>query len=282
MDGFERMHLEGMRGNIKQNERYCSKYDSLAFFGDPFIEPGERRDVKAIYKMVMEGKSDLEIAEADFNGYNRFMRAIQKLRTFIRPKREGYPEVLLILGPPGCGKTKECFKQYPDLWEPPIQTGKTDTLWFDGYYGQKEVLLDEFEGHLPLNSLLKLVDKYIRQVPIKGGFTWFNPEVIMFTANDHPSKWYDYSTRVLKEVALRRRIGTVMEYKDGEWIFINNQLEEGEQATDEMRKFWPISWDDSFPKKEKVVSPMKADFFDPVLLLEADEKVNEDQVIYVL
>jgi len=127
--------------------------------------------------------------------------------------------------------------------------------------GQKEVLLDEFEGHLPLNSLLKLIDKYVRQVPIKGGFTWFNPEVIMMTANQHPSKWYDYSTRAQKEVALRRRISQVMQYhpEDDSWEFIFNQLKEGEQATDEMRKWWPIEWDDKFPKstqnKSVIVEP---------------------------
>lgn len=243
--GLDRAHLEGMRGNIKQNERYCSKFAELVFFGDPFVEPGARRDVQAIYSMVKEGKTDLEIMEADFNGYARFMRAIQRLRTLLPPKRDGYPLVLLLVGAPGCGKTKNCYDQYPDLWEPPIQTGKTDQTWFDGYIGQKEVLLDEFEGHLPLNSLLKLLDRYIRQVPVKHGFTWFAPDVIMMTANEHPSTWYDYSNRVKKEIALRRRITRVMNWneKAKDWEFFDNTLEEGGQATEEMMKFWPIKGD---------------------------------------
>jgi len=243
--GLDRAHLEGMRGNIKQNERYCSKFAELSFFGDPFVEPGARRDVQAIYNMVKEGKSDLEIMEKDFNGYARFVRAIQRLRTLLPPKRSGYPLVLLLVGTAGCGKTKNCYDQYPDLWEPPIQTGKTDQTWFDGYIGQREVLLDEFEGHLPLNSLLKILDRYLRQVPVKHGFTWFNPEIIMLTANSHPSTWYDFSNRKEKEIALRRRISRVMNFdiKKRDWEFYENVLEEGGQATDEMKKFWPIQGD---------------------------------------
>jgi len=243
--GLERAHLEGMRGNIKQNERYCSKAAELHYFGDPFVEPGARRDVQAVYNMVISGKTDLEIMEADFSAYSRFMKAIARLRSLQRPKKEGYPEVLLIVGRPGCGKTRECYKQYPDLWEPPIQTGKTEQTWFDGYMGQKAVLLDEFEGHLPLNSLLKLVDRYVRQVPIKGGFTWFNPDVIMFTANEHPSTWYDYRTRRSKEVALRRRITCVMHFNEQteEWDFYENALDEKGLCSDAIKQYWPIQGD---------------------------------------
>lgn len=252
-------HLEGMRGNIKQNERYCQKFSSLMFFGEPFVEPGQRKDVQAMYNLVKEGKSDLELMELNFANYARFQRAIGRLRSFIRPKRAGYPNVILIIGPPGCGKTNEAFTQHPDLWEPPITTAKKDSTWFDGYDGQKVVLLDEFEGHLPLNSLLKLIDKYVRQVPVKHGFTWFNPDTIILTCNDHPSKWYNYGDRVQKEIALRRRICEVFEYKEGyvdevndrvDWIFHNNHLEKGQQATEEMRKFWPIEWDDKFENKK--------------------------------
>jgi len=240
--GFERMHLEGMRGNIKQNERYCSKFAQLVFFGEPFAEPGARRDANAVYAMVKAGKTDLEIMEADFAGYARFMKAISRLRTLIRPKREGYPTVLLLVGRPGCGKTKNCYDEYHDLWEPPINMSKNVSNWFVGYVGQKEVLLDEFEGHLPLNSLLKLLDRYVRQVPIKGGFTWFNPDVIMLTANAHPSSWYDFSDRKDKEAALRRRITRVMSWNKAkkDWDFFDNTLGPGEIATKQMKKFWPM------------------------------------------
>jgi len=243
--GLEGAHLEGMRGNIKENERYCSKADELTYFGEAFVEPGQRRDVAKAYEMVKSGASNLEIMEYDFALYARLMKAIDRLRLEMKPVRDKAPNVFVLVGKPGCGKTRWCYHEYPDLWEQPINMSKTDTNWFDGYHGQKAVLLDEFEGHMPLNSLLKLIDRYMRQVPVKYGFTWFNPEVIMLTANEHPSKWYDFANRRDKEKALRRRISKVAYYDDlnDDFKFVNNELEEGGLATPEMMRWWPIEGD---------------------------------------
>lgn len=243
--GLERAHLEGMRGNIKQNERYCSKADSLTYFGDPFVEPGARRDVNRVYEMVKNDQTDLEIMESDFGLYARLMKAIARLRILLKPVREGYPLVLLMVGRPGCGKTRQCYDNYPDLWEPPINMCKTSSSWFDGYIGQKEVLLDEFVGYMPLASLLQLLDRYVRQVPVKGGFTWFNPSVIMLTSNQHPSEWYDFTSRPQQEQALRRRITRVAQWDElnNDYKFIDNELEAGELVTPEMMKWWPSNLD---------------------------------------
>jgi len=243
--GLETAHLEGMRGNIKENERYCSKADDLSYFGEAFVEPGQRRDVARAYEMVKEGKSNLEIMEYDFALYARLMKAIDRLRLELKPVRDGPPLVLMLIGRPGCGKTRQCYMNYPDLWEQPINMSKTDTNWFDGYHGQKAVLLDEFEGHMPLNSLLKLIDRYMRQVPIKGGFVWFNPEIIMLTANQHPSEWYDFANRRDKEKALRRRVSRVAYWDElnNDFITFNNDLLEGELASNEMKRWWPIEGD---------------------------------------
>lgn len=243
--GLETAHLEGMRGNIKENERYCSKADELTYFGEAFVEPGQRRDVARAYEMVKEGKSNLEIMEYDFALYARLMKAIDRLRLELKPVRNDAPLVLMLIGRPGCGKTRQCYMNYPDLWEQPINMSKKDTNWFDGYHGQKAVLLDEFEGHMPLNSLLKLTDRYMRMVPIKGGFAWFNPEVIMLTANEHPSKWYDFFNRREKEIALRRRISRVAYWDElnNDFITISNEIGEGELATPAMKRWWPIEGD---------------------------------------
>jgi len=247
LPGLERAHLEGMRGNIKQNDRYASKASSLTYFGDTFVEPGARRDVGRIYEMVKEGRNNRELIEMDFGSYARMYKAIDRLRSYIKPPQDGHRTVLLLVGPPGCGKTRNCYKQYPDLWEPPVNTAKKSPTWFDGYDGQKEVLFDEFYGQMPLNAFLQITDPYyIRQVPVKGGFVWFNPSSIMITSNVHPSLWYDYHSRPELERALRRRITRVAYYDklNDDFIFIDNNLAEGQMATSEMKKWWSSPFDE--------------------------------------
>lgn len=139
----------------------------------------------------------------------RTLRGVDRIRLASRPSLDGRRKVCLYVGSTGTGKTKAAYEQYPDLYELPINS-KGD-LWFDGYQGEDTVLFDEFKGALPLDALLKLLDPYyIRKVPIKCSFTWFNPKRIIVTSNFHPEKWYDYTGREEHQLALRRRFDEVI------------------------------------------------------------------------
>lgn len=62
-------------------------------------------------------------------------------------------------------------------------TTKGGNVWFDGYMGQKRVVLDDYRSyHLPFNFLLRLLDRYPIQVPVKGGYVNFIPEEIIVTS----------------------------------------------------------------------------------------------------
>ncbi|QKV51008.1 putative replication associated protein [Crucivirus sp.] len=187
---------------------------------------GERVDLQQFYEHVKAGKNDLELAEINFSAFSRTLKAIDRLRFYVRPVQEGPREIILLVGKPGVGKTRWAYAEYPDLYELPVSTG----LWFDGYHGQDTVLLDEFEGAMPLNSALKVLDPYyVRSVAIKGGFTWWNPRRIIVTSNVHPSSWYDFYTRRDKEIALRRR-----------FTKIYSEMKEVDSTI-----YWPISNDGS-------------------------------------
>lgn len=96
-------------------------------------------------------------------------------------KREK-PIVLWFFGPTGTGKTRtaveiaeEAGKEY---W---MSHGET-LNWFDGYTGQEYAIIDDFRrGMCKFNYLLRLLDRYTLAVPIKGGFTKWNPKVIIIT-----------------------------------------------------------------------------------------------------
>lgn len=222
-----------MRGSIKENELYCSKDGIYTTFGLPFIGKGGRRDLQEYYEMVKEGKSDRELAEHDFGVFARTLKATDRIRLATRPIITEEREVILLCGQTRAGKTRWAYDNYPHLYEMPI--GKD--VWMDGYQGEEVVLLDEFEGQMPLNSALKLLEHYyVRRVPVKGSFVWFNPKIIIVTANIMPAQWYDFNNRKEKEEALRARFSKIYYYKDGKEPII--------YKTDaEKRSFWPISND---------------------------------------
>jgi len=175
----------------------------------------------------------LELAELNFSAFSRTLKAIDRIRFQVRPECTEPREVILLVGKPGTGKTYMAYKEEPKLFELAIGAG----VWFDGYCGQETVLLDEFEGEMPLTSALKILDNYyVRMAPVKGSFVWWNPKKIYVTSNSHPMHWYDYSKRQDKEGALRRRFTKILEFSDDGRITINSTPEH-------IRDYWPIKAD---------------------------------------
>lgn len=102
----------------------------------------------------------------------------QPINTFKKRK------VFWLWGPTGGGKTREAFeclseKFGNDVW---FSFGDLNTF-FNGYTGQKGVLLDDFRpGMLKFNFLLRILDGYPVNVNIKGSSVVWNAEVIFITA----------------------------------------------------------------------------------------------------
>lgn len=192
---------------------------------------GSRTDLQAFFAHVKDGKTDLELAEVNFSCFSRCLKAIDRIRLAIKPKRTERREIIAYVGDTGSGKTRLAVQNHPELYE--IPTGKD--IWFDAYYLDKVALFDEFTGQMPLNQSLRIIAEYnVVKVPIKGGFTWFNPDVIVITSNARPDTWYDYTNRKEQERALRRRFSAIHHFTNGEVI-----IYEG----DDINKFWPIEGD---------------------------------------
>lgn len=120
-----------------------------------------------------------------------------------RKDREDPPYVTVLHGPTGSGKTRRAFEHDPELWSYP------GSGWFDGYYGQATVLFDDFSGsEFKITFLLRLLDRYPMQVPVKGGFTWWAPEQIFITSNLSPDRWYP-NAHIEHVRALQRRFSEV-------------------------------------------------------------------------
>lgn len=98
-------------------------------------------------------------------------------------------------------------------------------VWFDGYIGQKVLLIDDFYGSIKFHDMLEYMDGYKFQVPIKGGFVWKAWDKVYITSNKHPNEWYA-NYRCLEEPAFVRRINEFLHFPDSQ-MNKNHEIEQG-------------------------------------------------------
>lgn len=110
-------------------------------------------------------------------------------------------------GKTGTGKSHRAFAEAGDG---AYFKGPTSKFW-DGYWGQTKVIIDEFRGAISVEHLLRWLDKYPVMVDIKGSATPLRADSIWITSNIPPEQWYPgIDDETIK--ALRRRFTHVVHY----------------------------------------------------------------------
>lgn len=186
--GFERAHIEPRRGSETQASDYCKKDGDFYELGE-LSKQGQRTDLEAVREDILEGKDELEIANTHFKAWTKYHNSFSKYRALITPPRNSKTRVEVLWGGTGLGKSRYA-KDMADARGGGVYYHVGDR-WFDGYTGQKNVIFDDFDGsQVAFRQLLRLLDRYPMDVPIKGGFAIWNPKTIYITSNVPPSMWY--------------------------------------------------------------------------------------------
>jgi hypothetical protein len=154
--------------------------------------------------LIDNGGTLLQVAEADFKSYVRYKRSLEGYRQMVQEETEyEKPKVTVLWGEPGTGKSRFIYDNHKDIWAWP---GKE---WFDGYTGQEVALFDDFDGtDFSYRLLLRVLDRYKINVPIKGGHVAFRPKYIYITSNLRPEDWYNLKNYK----ALLRRIDEIKHF----------------------------------------------------------------------
>ena len=205
-------HLEQRRGTREQARDYCSKEESR--LEGPFIYgefekggQGQRNDLRAQAEIIKDihrenPKTSLQvIAERHPEFILKYARGVQTLlQNLPQATRTEETKCILIVGPPGTGKSTWVRNNYPgSFWK---QSGTHQ--WWDGYKGEETVVLDEFKGWIPATTFTQIVGNANEcRVEIKGGTTQFTAKLVICISNFSPREWWEEGKVVFRAIERR-------------------------------------------------------------------------------
>lgn len=131
----------------------------------------------------------------------RYHRGLQTMAS-LGGKKWRDVKVIVKWGVSGSGKTRSVM-ELDDVYklDPPYK-------WWDGYYGEKNLLLDDYKKDaMDRGMLLNICDGYKLRLETKGGHCWANWDTVYITSNYDPEMWACS--------ALERRITDIVECQVG-------------------------------------------------------------------
>ena len=209
----DRSHWEPMYGSVAQARAYATKDDTRVEGPWEFglmSSVGKRRGLEEAVDCVKAGMSLSKVAEEFSLAWVAHGRGLTSLRQQLKldADRRSFgpegPEVWVLWGPSGTGKSRFVAARWPDaFWKAP------ESKWWDGYSGQETVVLDDFKDYaMPLVELQRLLDWYPLWVEVKGGSVPMMAKRYVLTSNTSPDDWY---LRADPHRTVRRRISDFAE-----------------------------------------------------------------------
>lgn len=202
-----KIHVETVKGAIEDNERYCSKDGKYVKYGK-FISQGYRTDLENIQREINNGANVSDIMENHFDMYCRYRGGIRDYCALATEKRADKwrdVEVTVIFGDTGVGKTRAACEYDPDCYKI-----EGDNLqWWDGYRGQKTLVIDEYYNQLKITKLLNILDDRKLRLDIKGSHTYAFWNKVIITSNVNPREWHQQALPQHLE-ALERRLAYII------------------------------------------------------------------------
>jgi len=110
------------------------------------------------------------------------VRQLKELKALVSPPREEMTTGVLLTGPTGTGKSKIAHLIGAFVGDSTYYADSS-LQWFDGYGGEKLIIVDEYRGTVKPDFLLRLCDRYPMRLPYKGGFAQMGASMVIFTSN---------------------------------------------------------------------------------------------------
>lgn len=196
----QQAHLEKTRSSAA--DEYVWKDDTSVpntrfELGQKPFHQNSKTDWSAVKSAAKEGRFD----DVPDNVYVRHYSTLKRIRIdhCQPPFRHGI-SVLVYWGGSGLGKTRRAWHEAGE--EAYIKD--PCTKWWDGYRGQKRVIIDEFTGVINIAHILRWIDRYPCMAEIKGCSIPLEATEFWITSNIDPRQWYPDINEHQLEALLRR------------------------------------------------------------------------------
>lgn len=220
-------HWEVARGSPKQNRDYCTKADGriglpVEFGIFPEHAQGRRTDLIELQSALDHGLTQAEYATRYFEYFVKYPKLVQSYAAATTAGRTGKEEIecWLLIGPPGTGKSRYAAHIAAEWMERLGQRGRPPYWhdlgqWFDGYRGERVIILDDFRGScLSFTTFKRLVDRYPFQVGVKGSSCTMGATHFIITTNISPDQWWKEEVTGREISAIHRRITRVLHFPE--------------------------------------------------------------------
>lgn len=238
-------------GGASTNLRYCTKGTGLHTYADgkekysqqmskPMwinkaafkdVKKGQRSDLTNATTAILNGASTFDVAFQMPNVWARYKNGLSDLvfKKQLATKTERRGGLIILWGKAGTGKSytarhsisKQLGLSNQDVFS--LAIGNNKNPWFDGYNGEKILLIDDYKnGDIKDNVLLRICDVYPLTPPIKGGHTIAAWDWVIITSNYPPTSLFtswEYSEELGRnaetiDAAMMSRIDLSIDFSD--------------------------------------------------------------------
>ena len=178
-----------------------------------FLRAKARSDLVGLHSALKDGLTQADYANEYFSKFIQYPNLVQNyVVSTIEARDPSKPfSSWLLIGPAGTGKSRlarELGRRIGNGLLFRHSLGK----WFDGYRGERTVLLDDFCGSsLSFTQFKCLLDRYPFRVELKGTSCEMAATNFIITTNDDPKTWWQESvTGQHGHSAIFRRLGKIL------------------------------------------------------------------------
>lgn len=215
-------HYAKRRGSREQARDYCMKAETRDLSAPDCgpheinsfqtVAQGKRTDLEGYAQLIREGATNQQLAEQMPGVHLKYAKHARTYRADVTPWRpdDFVPTVYWFHGRTGTGKTRTAVDMAVEYaGEDGYWISSKDLTWFDGYEQKKVAIIDDFRAKsIAFPFLLRILDRYEVEVPFKGGFYKWIPELIIITTPKDVEGTYEGKAKYQQEdlAQLKRRI----------------------------------------------------------------------------